>query len=737
MDKINIFENDGDGVLDIKIKGMSCVNCSNSIKTYLKSFKGVAEVEINFSAGAARVKIDKNLIADEKIVELINSLGFRAELTDGGSGPRRALSVQSSASAESFDRARLITAAVFAVPVFVLNMFFCHLKYAPAVMSVLTLPVLFYSGAPFHKKAFITLKKRLPLTMDALISASSFSSYFLSVFLYYFKGSHEVYFDSAASIIAIILAGRAVEEKMRGRSRQSLGGIIEGMPSECVIEKDGRQTEISAADIAEGDTLIIKPNQRVPVDCVILSGEGFVEKSAITGESAPLFCSAGGRLWAGSRNYDAIFRVSAAVKGRASYINQIENMLNQALMKKAEIQKTADFIASYFVPAVFGLALLTLAAQYLWLAKNFEFSMMAAISVIAIACPCALGLALPTAFYFGANTAALNGIIFCDPDSLHAINKINAIVFDKTGTLTQNKLCVKKVSFYDKNASSEFEAEALNLIASLEKYSDHPIARAVVDYAAGLSLKADCEVTGYTTHGGSGISAVCCGKKVAAGNAELVKPPGGNDYAPAGSAAEAGVIFYASIDDKPAAVFELDEVLTDGAAEFIKQLKRSGIEVYLLTGDGEKNALLTGAACGIDAAHIRHTMKPDEKASFIKQLKEKNPGMNIAMAGDGINDALAMASADIAIAMADAANIAKSAANIILSGGGLKNAVKAIELGRKMRRIIMQNFFWAFFYNAVLIPSAMSGSLNPMQAAFAMAASSIFVVLNSARLKRI
>ena len=727
-----MVENDQAGILKIKIKGMSCVNCSNSIETYLKSSKGVEGVEINFSGGTARVKIDKNLISDVKIIELINSLGFQAELIDSGSGLKQAFSSQNSVLDETFDKARLVTAAVFAVPVFIINMFFCHLKYAPVVMSVLTLPVLFYSGAPFHKKAFITLKKRLPLTMDALVSASSFSSYFLSVFLYYFKGSHEVYFDSAASIIAIILAGRAVEEKMRGRSRQSLGGIIEGMPSECVIEKDGRQMEVSAFDIAAGDTLVIKPNQRVPVDCVIFSGEGFVEKSAITGESAPVFCTAGDRLWAGSRNYDAIFRAEALVKGRASYINQIENMLNQALMKKAKIQKTADFIASYFVPAVFGLALLTFAAQYLWLLKSFEISMMAAISVIAIACPCALGLALPAAFYFGANTAALNGIIFCDPDSLHAINKINAIVFDKTGTLTQNKLCVKKVRFYDPPPLSE--SESLKLIASLEKYSDHPIARAVVDYANSLSLKADCEVADYLTHGGSGISAVCCGKKIAAGNSALVKFPAGVTVE---DNAAAGVVFYVSIDDKPAAVFQLDEVLTDGAAEFIEQLKRAGIEIYLLTGDGEKNALLTGAACGIDAAHIRHTMKPDEKASFIRRLKEKNPRMNIAMAGDGINDALAMASADIAIAMADATNIAKSAANIILTGGGLKNAVKAIELGRKMRRIIIQNFFWAFFYNVILIPSAMAGSLNPMQAAFAMAASSIFVVLNSARLKRI
>ena len=727
-----MVENYQAGAVKIKIKGMSCVNCSNSIETYLRSSQGVKDVKVNFSDGTANVKIDENLITGAKIIEMINSLGFAAELAGAAGGASEQLSGQRPVPGATFDRARIITAAVFAVSVFILNMFFCHLRYAPAVMSVLTIPVLFYSGFPFHKKAFITLTKRLPLTMDALISASSFSSYFLSVFLYYFKGSHEVYFDSSASIIAIILAGKAVEEKIRGRSRQSLSGIIEGMPSECVIEKDGRQVEISAADIDIGDTLIIKPNQRVVVDCVILSGEGFVEKSALTGESAPVFCKAGDRLWAASRNFDAIFRVKALVKGRASYIDQIENMLNQALMKKAEIQKTADFIASYFVPAVFGLALVTLAMHYLWLAKSFELSMIAAISVIAIACPCALGLALPTAFYFGANTAALNRIIFTDPDSLHAINKINAVVFDKTGTLTQNKLRVKKIHFYNQDVLSE--SEILNLIASVEKYSDHPIARAVVDYAKGLSLGADYEVADYITHGGSGISASCGGRKVAAGNSDLVKFPA--DTAVTDGVA-AGVVFYASIDDKPAAVFELEETLAEGAPELIERLKRSGIEVYLLTGDKEKNAMLTGAACGIDAAHICHTVKPDEKAAFIEQLKEKNPLMNIAMAGDGINDALAMASADIAIAVADAANIARSAADIILTGAGLKNIVKAIELGKKMRRVIMQNFFWAFIYNVILIPSAMSGSLNPMQAAFAMAASSIFVVLNSTRLKKI
>ncbi|OQA81577.1 MAG: putative copper-importing P-type ATPase A [bacterium ADurb.Bin243] len=712
--------------IKLQISGMSCVNCSNSIESYLKSSEGVKSVTVDFMTGRAAAEYDESLIDEKRIFEMVSELGFGARQVTEDAPAEGQFEPEN-----AFGRPRILTAIVFALPVFVLNMFFCHLKYSPLIMSVLTLPVLFYCGAPFHKKAFITVKNRLPLTMDALISASAFSSFLLSVFMYYAKGSHEVYFDSSASIIAIILCGKALEEKMKRKSKRNLGGIIEGMPEECTLEKDGNESAIKVSEIKAGDTLIIKPNQKVAVDSIILRGEGFVENSAITGESAPLYCREGDTLWAGSQNSDAIFKVRAVAEGRDSYINRIESMLNQALFKKARIQKTADAIASWFVPAIFALASLTLAGQYFLFSKSVEFSILAAISVIAIACPCALGLALPTAFYFGANTAAVNGILFTDPDSLHAINEINALVFDKTGTLTQNRLKVKNAEFHP--AEGTASAEILRIIASVERFSDHPAAKALNEYAAGASADARLEVCEYQTHGGSGISAVCEGKKVLIGNKNLAGKGAESVFK---SGAE-GLVFYASIDGVPSAAFELEEIMSEGAAETVAQLKKEGIAVYLLTGDIERNAIPAAKACGIDPANVRFSMKPDEKADFIKQLKKNDPRARVAMVGDGVNDALSMACANIAIAMADATNIAKTAANIILTGSGLKNAVKAIRLGKKMRSVILQNFFWAFFYNVILIPSAMAARLNPMQAAFAMAASSVFVVLNSTRLKKL
>lgn len=711
--------------IKLQISGMSCVNCSNSIESYLKSSEGVKTVTVDFMTGRASAEFDESLTGEGRIIEMISELGFSARPVSEDFRPDESLEPEN-----AFGRTRILTAIVFALPVFILNMFFCHLKYSPLIMSVLTLPVLFYCGAPFHKKAFITVKNRLPLTMDALISASAFSSFLLSVFMYYIKGSHEVYFDSSASIIAIILCGKALEEKMKRKSKRNLGGIIEGMPEECTLEKDGKESVIKVAEIQTGDTLVIKPNQKVAVDSVILAGEGFVENSAITGESSPLYCREGDTLWAGSQNSDAIFKVRATAQGRESYINRIENMLNQALFKKARIQKTADAIASRFVPAIFALALLTFAGQYFFFSKSVEFSVLAAISVIAIACPCALGLALPTAFYFGANTAAINGILFTDPDSLHAINEINALVFDKTGTLTQNRLKVKNAEFASGGLGG---VEILRIIASVERFSDHPAARALNEYAARNSADARLEIAEYKTHGGSGISAVCEGRKVLIGNKSLA----GKDAESFFKTGSEGLVFYASIGGSPAAVFELEEVVSEGAAETVAQLKKDGVAVYLLTGDVERNALAIAKTCGIEPANVRFSMKPDEKSDFIKRLKESDPRVRVAMVGDGVNDALSMASADIAIAMADATNIAKTAANIILTGAGLKNAVKAIRLGKKMRSVILQNFFWAFFYNVILIPSAMAGRLNPMQAAFAMAASSVFVVLNSTRLKKL
>lgn len=716
----------GERVLAFRVKGMSCVNCSNSIEAYLASAEGVKSVSVDFTTGRARVVAAGEGVSEARLAEMITELGFEAAPESAG-GAEKGSGRDAEADGGFFDDPRLLAAALFAAPVFALNMFFCHWRYAPPLMSVLTLPVLLYSGYPIHKKAFVTIKNRLPLTMDALISAGSTASFLLSVFMYYAKGSHDVYFDSAATIIAVILIGKRVEERMRRRSRGSLGGIIEGMPDLCTVEREGRQTEIKVREVRAGDALIIKPNSRVPVDCVVTSGEGFVENSVITGESAPVFRGPGDGLWAGAQNSDAIFFAKASADGRDSYIDRIEAMLNQALMKKARIQKTADAVSARFVPAIFLLAAATFCVRFLWLGNGLEFSLVTAISVVAIACPCALGLALPTAFYFGANTAAVNGIIFADPDSLHDIEGINAAVFDKTGTLTSSKLFVKNAVYA---ARDERERRAvLRLAASAEKYSDHPAARALVEFAKASGVEPDASVSKYKTRGGLGVTAVCDGREVAAGSAKLVEPGelAGGD----------GIVFYASVDGFAAARFELGEALNPGAADTVKRLKSKGIEVFLLSGDAAKNAFAAAADCGIEAANVRHSVKPDEKAAFIKKLKEERPGLKVAMIGDGVNDALSMAVADIAIAMADSTNIARTAANIILTGRGLESAVKAIELGRKMRSVIRQNFFWAFFYNSVLIPSAVAGSLDPMQAAFAMAASSIFVVANSTRLKKI
>ncbi len=515
----------------------------------------------------------------------------------------------------------------------------------------------------------------------------------------------------------------------------NLGGIIEDMPSKCTLENNGIESEINVSEIKPGDTLIIKPGRRVAVDCEIISGEGFVENSIITGESSPVFCGAKDRLWAGTMNLDNIFKVSALAGGRDSYINHIENMLNCALMKKAEIQKIADSIASYFVPAVFILAFITFSGWFFIAAKGFEFSMLTAISVVSIACPCALGLALPAAFYFGANTAALNGIIFTGPDALYAMNKVNTIVFDKTGTLTQNKLFVNKVIYAA--GKNENKNEIIKIISSIERFSDHPAARALCDYAAARGIVPDYDVENYRTHGGAGISAVCAGKKITAGNAHFIKAGNrADEIVNKKSDTHNAIMVYAAFDGQLTASFEIYETLTNGAAETIETLKQKGIGVYLLTGDTRESALRIAAACAIDETRVYYSMKPDEKAAFIEKLKKENPGVYVVMVGDGINDAPAMASADIAISMSDAVNITRSAADIILSGGGLKNVSAAIELGKKMYKIIKQNFFWAFIYNIVLIPWAMAAKLDPMQAAFAMALSSIFVVFNSTRLKK-
>ncbi|MEZ7890125.1 MAG: cation-translocating P-type ATPase [Candidatus Wallbacteria bacterium] len=843
--------NSKNSVIELDITGMSCVNCSNSIESYLKSNDGVNSVVVNFATGYGRIEYDPSAVKPSEMLDMISELGFNAsiknisgnsnaensdrsglnstadgqygaasesnELIQDKSSSNEISKSISDAHIQNLSRAKLkmITAAVFALPVFILNMFFCELPYSGIIMALLSLPVLFYSGLDFHKKAFVTIYRRLPLTMDALVSASSLASFFLSLYLYFFRHSHDVYFDSAASIIAIILIGKFIEERIRTGARGNITGIIEGMPAKCVVKSGAGETEIGIKQVKIGDMIIVKPHQKIPVDGEVISGEGFIENSAITGESAPVFIKPGLKVWAGAQNYDAILEIKSLSEGLNSYINEIEKLLNQALSKKAAIQKTADKISAYFVPSVFTLAMITLFI-HLYLKNSLEHSIINAISVIAIACPCALGLALPVAFLFGANTGAKSGILFTDPDSLNKISSLKAIVFDKTGTLTENKLEIREIEFLNiglpsekynkiyannrsagltgstgtdaaesdtakigvdinttenalKNAveisessekitaakmSGESAAcqkpydsvndacgaqkiniidnnELLRIICSVERYSVHPVAQALTDYCRSINIDNYYEVSNYKTHGGMGISALCRGFEVTIGNASLNNV---SDELKKIVKSHGGMSFYASINGRPALYAVLDEKLSSGVKDAIDNLKKKKIAVYLATGDFHESAFRIAGEVGIERENVRCEVKPDEKSALIDELKLKFGG-RVAMIGDGVNDALSLARADISIAMSNAASIAKTAASIILTSGGMKNVNTALALGAKMNGIIMQNFFWAFFYNVILIPLAMAGKLNPMLAAFAMMLSSLFVVLNSTRLK--
>lgn len=708
----------------LAIGGMSCVNCSNSIESYLSASEGVVSVSVNFSAGSGSVEYDPGRISPAEIVSLVAEIGFTAEVA-----ARRGAGVPAAAG---IGRRDVAVAFAFAVPVFVLNMFLCDRPYAAPLMLALSLPVVFYSGRLIHKKALITLARRLPLTMDALVSASSLSSFALSVYLYVFRGSMDLYFDSATSIIAIILAGKAVEERIRDRARGNVTGIVEGMPETATVVRDGTESSVPLRSVAAGETIVIKPHQRIPVDGVLERSEGFVDKSVISGESSPEFVRAGSEVFAGSMNMESVLFVRASSSGEDSYISRIGELIENAMTKKAALQKTADMISAVFVPAVFFLAAATLAFHY-FAARNFEAALLRAISVVAIACPCALGLALPAAFLFGANSGAKRGILYADPDALSEFGKVNTLIFDKTGTLTENRLFVENVSFAPEAAGDS--DTVLALAGSLERYSEHPIARAVGEYLASRKVAFDLPVTDFRLAGGAGLEGVCGGRRVRIGNANFA---GGGWEAPAAEAVatEGQVAFFVSLDGRPAARFGLSEKLAEGAGETVAALTKKGVEVFLLTGDREAPALRAARAVGIPPENVRHSVKPHEKAGFLDEIKKARPGRVVAMVGDGVNDALALARADVGIATADAASIARVSAAAILTRGGLKNVAFAIEFGARMKRIINQNFFWAFFYNAVLVPSAMAGKLNPMQAALAMALSSLFVVMNSTRLGR-
>ncbi len=741
---VKVIKDLGYGVSTIKnsfpVLGMTCASCAGSAESIVKHQEGVIHASVNFATGNLTVEYLPNVTNAVKLQKAVQSIGYDLLVEEETKQQETLEAIHT----QKFGKLKnkTIWAIILSIPVVVIGMFFMDMPYANEIMWLLSTPVVLWLGKDFFINAWKQARHR-SANMDTLVALSTGIAYLFSVFNMLFadfwhqRGLHaHVYFEAAAVIITFILLGKLLEEKAKGNTSSAIKKLMGLQPKTViVIQTNGTEKQVTIEEVNVGDIILVKPGEKIAVDGMVISGSSYVDESMLSGEPVPVLKKENEKVFAGTINQKGSFQFQAVKVGKQTMLAQIIKMVQDAQGSKAPVQKLVDKIAGIFVPVVIGISIL---AFILWFVlggdNGIVHGLLAAITVLVIACPCALGLATPTAIMVGVGKGAENGILIKDAESLELAKKVDAIILDKTGTITEGRPEVTDIQWLNNDDTTK------NILLSIEKQSEHPLAEAVVKHLEGVQ---GVPLLMFDSITGKGAKANHNHETYFVGNKKLLVE---NNITIAGqlqkqadewSVQSKTVIWFA--DSKQVlSVIAIADKIKETSVAAIRQMQEIGIELYMLTGDNEATAKAIAEQTGIK--HYKAEVLPQHKADFVKELQQH--GRTVAMVGDGINDSTALATADVSIAMGKGSDIAMDVAKMTIISSDLTKIPQAIKLSKQTVATIKQNLFWAFIYNLIGIPIAagilypINGFLlNPMIAGAAMALSSVSVVSNSLRLK--
>jgi Cu+-exporting ATPase len=734
--------------ISLPVDGMTCASCVARVEKAVAKFDGISSVNVNLATEKVSFEYDPSIVDLNKLATTVEDIGYKLDLT--------ILKKEIKSSQEKNEyvdsylkelKSDLIFAIVLTIPIMIINMGmmwesfflndFLNVDQINKTLLILTTPVLFISGKRFYKIFWNNLK-HFSADMNSLVAIGTGAAFLFSLMITLFpeifthsKHNNHVYYDTTAVIITLILLGRWLESRAKSKTGSAIKKLIELQPKTAIVKVQNREVEKQIEELKLGDIIVIKPGSKIPADGIITSGSSSVNEAMITGESLPVEKIIGSKVIGGTINISGYFEFEISTIGKNSVLGQIIKLVEEAQGSKAPIQNLADKVAAIFVPVVVLIATITFIVWFFIKPDDISIALMNFVAVLIIACPCALGLATPTALIVGMGKAAQNGILFKNGESLEELHRADTIVFDKTGTITEGKLSVKNIFVKDIS-----ESEFLSALASLESKSEHPVAKAITEFSRNKNIK-PLPITDFENKPGKGIKGKTEDKLLLAGNesylienkidltilkSEIKKDMVGNSS-----------LILLAIDGELKGFVSVIDSVKSNSLEVINKIKEMKLEPILLSGDNENVTKYISSITGIEK--YESGVLPEYKSGKIKLIQDT--GRKVIMVGDGINDAPALVQSNVGIAIGNGTDVAIESAEVVLINGDLNGVIKSIKLSKQTIAVIKQNLFWAFIYNVIGIPLAAAGLLNPMFAALAMSLSSVSVISNSLRLKKV